>query len=133
MSRANVLVVEDDDAIRRLLIESLNERSCMTVDGARDGRDALHQLLTKRYAVVVLDVMMPYMSGIDLLDSVKAVLNDPSLGTIDKTPAVIVLTGCTSDLVSDTTIRERFPTIVHEVLRKPVDIAKLTARIESLL
>lgn len=133
MGQANVLVVEDDDGIRNLLIESLKQCSCVSVDGARDGRDALHQILTKPYSVVVLDVMMPYMSGIDLLDSMKAVLNDPSLGTMKKAPAVIVLTGLSNDEIATGAIRQRFPNIVSAVLRKPVDMTKLVRKVESLL
>jgi len=133
MSQANVLVVEDDEGIRKLLIAALKERSSLTVDGARDGRDALHQILTNHYSVVVLDVMMPYMSGIDLLDSLKAVLNDPSLGTIERAPAVIVVTGLSNDVIPTAEIRQRFPKIVSAVLRKPVDIARLTRKVESLL
>jgi CheY-like chemotaxis protein len=133
MGQANVLVVEDDDGIRKLLIAALRERSSLTVDGARDGRDALHQILTNHYAVVVLDVMMPYMSGIDLLDSLKAVLNDPSLGRIERTPAVIIVTGLSNDVIGTAEMRQRFPKIVSAVLRKPVDMAGLAKKVESLL
>ena len=129
----NVLVVEDDEAVRRLIIEALRGRGCLNVDGARDGRDALHLISTKRYAVIVLDVMMPYMSGIDFLDSLQALLCDPSLKSIDQTPAVIVVTGCTNEMLPKGVIQQRFPTMVHDVMRKPVDIAKLTSRVERLM
>ena len=36
--------------------------------------------------------MMPFMSGIDFLDSLQALVNDPSLKSIGKVPAVIVVT-----------------------------------------
>ncbi len=65
MAQGNILVVDDDESVRRLLMEYLKERTCLLVDGARDGVEALHQIAVKPYAVVILDVMMPYMSGID--------------------------------------------------------------------
>jgi CheY-like chemotaxis protein len=133
MTQGNVLVVEDDEAIRRLLIDVLRERACLAVDGARDGRDALHQITMKRYSVIVLDVMMPFMSGIDFLDSLQALLNDPSLKTIEKVPAVIVVTSVPSEEIPAAEIKHRFPALVHEVMRKPVDIAALAREVERLV
>ena len=133
MTQGNVLVVEDDEAIRRLLIDVLRERACLAVEGARDGRDALHQITTKRYSVIVLDVMMPFMSGIDFLDSLQALLDDPSLKTIEKVPAVIVVTSVPPEEIPAAEIKRRFPAIVHEVMRKPVDIAALAWEVERLV
>lgn len=132
MAQGNVLVVEDDDAIRRLLIDCLQEHSCL-VDGARDGRDALHRITTKRYAVIVLDVIMPFMSGIDFLDSLQALLTDPSLTTIDRPPAVLVVTAIPCEVIPAGEIQQRFPTIVHDVFRKPIDVTALATKVESLL
>ncbi len=132
MPQGNVLVVEDDEAIRRLLIDCLQEHSCL-VDGARDGRDALHQITTKRYAVIVLDVIMPFMSGIDFLDSLQALLTDPSLTTIGRPPAVLIVTAIPCDVIPSGEIQQRFPTIVRDVFRKPIDVTALATRVESLL
>ncbi|HEX6642994.1 MAG TPA: response regulator, partial [Thermoanaerobaculia bacterium] len=65
MAQGHVLVVEDDDAVRLLLIEYLKEHPGLRVDGARDGAEALHSVSTHPYNVVILDVMMPFMTGID--------------------------------------------------------------------
>ena len=88
----NVLVVEDDDTIRRLLIEYLKSHEMVNVVGARDGVDALHLIATSQYAVMILDVMMPKMSGIDVLDSLHALTSDPSVKTLYDPPAVLVIT-----------------------------------------
>jgi CheY-like chemotaxis protein len=133
MAQTNVLVVEDDDKVRELLIASLKARATIEVDGARDGRDALHQIQTKRYAVIVLDVMMPFMSGIDVLDSLQALLFDPSLKKLAEPPAVIVLTACPTDVVRADEVQDRFPTMVREVLRKPIDMSELASRLQRLL
>src|SRR5262245_60703225 len=92
MRDANVLVVEDDDTIRRLLVAYLKQHSYVSVEGARDGVEALHLLSTRRYRVLVLDVMMPKMSGVDVLDSVQALLSDPSVKALDAPPAAVVIT-----------------------------------------
>jgi DNA-binding response OmpR family regulator len=62
-----ILVVDDDDAIRALLRTVLRRRG-FVVDTARNGVEALEQLTMHRYALVVLDLMMPRMSGYELLD-----------------------------------------------------------------
>jgi CheY-like chemotaxis protein len=88
MAQGNILVVDDDESVRLLLMEYLRERACLHVDGARDGVEALHQIAIKPYTVVVLDVMMPYMSGIDFLTSLDALLSDPSVKSLDDPPAL---------------------------------------------
>ena len=133
MPHGNVLVVEDDDTIRRLLMEYLRERSHLQVDGARDGVDALHHVATKRFSVIILDLMMPYMSGVDFLTSLEALLSDPSVKVLEEPPAVIVVTSAPAEEVSAEELQRRFPSFVHGVLRKPVDYRALSTRVESLL
>jgi CheY-like chemotaxis protein len=133
MPPANVLVVEDDDSIRRLLMEYLEQRTSLHVQGARDGVDALHQVATKRFEVVILDLMMPYMSGIDFLTSLDALLSDPSVKMLEEAPVVIVVTSAPVEDVSADELRERFPAFIRAVFRKPVDCSALVARVESLL
>ena len=133
MPHGNVLVVEDDDSIRRLLVEYLREREHLDVDVARDGVEALHQVSTKRYAVVILDLMMPHMSGIDFLTSLEALRSDPSVKPLEEPPAVIVVTSAPAEHVSGDDLQRRFPEFVQGVLRKPVDVRTLATRVEALL
>ena len=132
MPNGNVLVVEDDDTIRQLLMEYLKQHSLLTVDGARDGVEALHQISTKRYSVVVLDLMMPKMSGVDLLDSINALISDPSVKSIDRPPRVIVITAASDLEVPSSAITSRSD-LVRDVLRKPVDVAGLGDAVERAL
>lgn len=128
-----VLVVEDDDRIRLLLIEYLKEHSHLAVDGARDGADALHQVVSERYPVVILDLMMPFMTGIDLLNSLEAMTSDPSVKAIGYRPAVIVITSAAVDQVPDGYLQDRFPTMVRAVMRKPVETERLAKLVGELL
>lgn len=131
--QSNILVVEDDDAIRSLLMETLRESAHVAVDGARDGVDALHRVSTRRYALVVLDVMMPFMTGIDFLDSLEALVSDPSVRTMDQLPAVIVVTGASSEQIPDRALESRFPSMVRRVLRKPVNVYELERCVAAAL
>ena len=131
MPSGHVLIVEDDDTIRRLLIEYLKQHALLTVDGARDGIEALHCILQRPYAVVILDLMMPKMSGGDFLDSLTAMTKDPSIRSLGTPPAVVVVTAAPAGDIPTDTIIQRSP-LVKAVLRKPVDIGRLAGLIESL-
>ena len=133
MVRKHILVVDDDESVRRLLMEYLRERWGTQVDGARDGVEALHQIAIKRYSVVVLDVMMPYMSGIDFLSSLDALTSDPSVKTLHDPPAVLVITSMPAEDVRADALQDRFPRFVRGVLRKPVDIPALGNCVAALL
>ena len=125
-----VLVVEDDEAIRKGLVDYLQARDGFDTDAARDGVDALHHILTRRYAVVVLDMMMPKMSGADVLDSLHAMSSDPSLELLDYSPAVIVVTATPEEELPDSTIHQRCNHLVRAVFRKPVDYPTLASAVE---
>ena len=132
MPNGHVLVVEDDDAIRLLLIEYLKQHALLTVDGARDGIEALHLVSQQRYLVVVLDLMMPKMSGVDFLDSLTAMMKDPSIQTLAQPPAIVVVTAAPAGDIPTEMIEARSP-LVHEVMRKPVDVTTLGSLIEEFI
>ncbi|HYK03612.1 MAG TPA: response regulator [Thermoanaerobaculia bacterium] len=62
-----ILIVDDDDAIRALVTTVLRRRG-YGLDTARNGVDALEKLSTCRYALVILDLMMPRLSGYGVLE-----------------------------------------------------------------
>ena len=67
-----VLVAEDDDAIRRMTVLML-ESIGLTVVSASDGAEALHlfEERTEEFAFVLLDFMMPGMSGEEVIDGTR--------------------------------------------------------------
>jgi DNA-binding NtrC family response regulator len=71
-----VLVV-DDDADLRLTVSSALSESHYAVDQARDGEEAVNRVRAGRYDLVLLDVNMPRLSGIEALKEIKA--HDPSI------------------------------------------------------
>jgi CheY-like chemotaxis protein len=133
MRNGNVLVVEDDDTIRRLLVEFLRVHESVNVDGARDGVEALHQIVTTPYAVVILDVLMPKMSGVDVLDSLEALTSDPSVKSLDDPPAVLVITSTEASVLPDAAIFQRCPRMVRRVFRKPIEVEALAECVEMYL
>ncbi|HEX9981704.1 MAG TPA: response regulator [Thermoanaerobaculia bacterium] len=129
MHAGHVLVVEDDDAIRRLLVEYLQVRSDLRVDSARDGAEALHRVKYRRYDVIVLDLLMPYMSGVDFLSSLH-VLN---IGSDDEPPAVFIVTGASQSDVPAEALEQNFRRFVRGVFRKPLDFVMLARCVEQAL
>jgi len=130
---ASVLVVEDDDSVRRLLVEYFREHSDLRVEGARDGVDALHEVATRHIDVVVLDLLMPYMSGVDFLVSLTTLAGDDTPGRLEHRPAVVIITGAPQDEVPSDAIEKRFPDLVRCVHRKPLDVESLAACVGSHL
>ena len=128
-----ILVVEDDDHVRVLLIEYLKEHAHPSVEGARDGAEALHHVAAGEYALVILDLMMPFMTGIDFLDSLEAMVSDPSIKPITSRPPVIVITSAPPEQVPNGDLEKRFPLMVRDVLRKPVEPERLARRARELL
>jgi CheY-like chemotaxis protein len=109
-SEKRILVVDDDDAIRALLSTVLRRRG-LRVDVARNGRDAVEMLAETRYALVLLDLMMPLMSGYEVLEHIA----DESLS--DR-PYVLVLTAGLEPRRFDTSF-------VIGTIQKPFDVELL--------
>jgi DNA-binding response OmpR family regulator len=70
MSESRVLVVDDDDDIRGLLVALLT-RAGITVRAAPDGREGLREFHAWRPDLVVLDVSMPEIDGWSVLDRIR--------------------------------------------------------------
>jgi CheY-like chemotaxis protein len=106
--KGRVLVVDDEPAIRAL-IAKIVERAGHPVDTARDGAEAIDKLDGERYAVLVLDLMMPNVDGYGLIEHMRA--------RGGHRPAIIVISA------GDTAALRRLdPSFVHSILRKPFDI-----------
>jgi two-component system response regulator RegA len=69
---ARVLVVEDDDALRAILVRSLNRRGFATT-GAGSYEDAVVQLAKDAPVYAVVDLWLPTRSGLDLLQEIRRV------------------------------------------------------------
>lgn len=66
----NILVVDDKDSMRSMLVETLNEEG-YRVDSAPSGRKALDLVHNKSYDLVLTDLRMPDISGLEVLSEIK--------------------------------------------------------------
>jgi adenylate cyclase len=113
-----ILIVDDDDPIRALLMTVLRRRS-FRVDSARNGVDALEHLAACHYALVILDLMMPRMNGYEVLDHLGRM---PSATR----PLVLVLTAGLEQRRFDTNL-------VIGTIQKPFDIELLLDTVTGCL
>ena len=85
-----ILIVDDEVAIRRLFAEVLNQRyECVT---AADAQQAFSRLAEQQFALVITDVQMPGLSGVELLRKILSDFPDVAVimvSGIDRTQRVI--------------------------------------------
>lgn len=75
----NILLADDDELMRNLVKEVLEEENYI-VYGAEDGQQALELFYEKKdFSLVILDVMMPQIDGIAVLDDIRSISDVPIL------------------------------------------------------
>ena len=101
-----ILVVDDDAEIRRILVTALRLKS-LSADEATDGGSAISLLREHRYAVVLLDIMMPDVDGFAVLDAIEQDTNPP---------VVLVVSGAGKHVLDRVNT-----TKIHGIVKKPFD------------
>jgi len=69
-NKASILIVDDEDIVRRSHLRSLAETGCYT-EAAEDGHKAIHVMEQHPFDVVLLDLRMPGLDGMDVLKTIK--------------------------------------------------------------
>jgi len=71
---SKILIIEDEAAIRRVLAKILSEESdSYIVDDAEDGLQGLEKIKNNDYDLVLCDIKMPKMDGVEVLEAVKKI------------------------------------------------------------
>jgi two-component system, OmpR family, response regulator len=119
MSKESILIVEDEEKILRLLELEL-EIEGYQVGKAMDGKEALEAYRSRKWDLILLDVMLPGISGIELLRKIR---------TKNNFTPVILLTakGSVEDKVSG------LDRGANDYITKPFQIEELLARIRAVL
>jgi two-component system response regulator CpxR len=115
---ARLLVIDDDVELCRLLQRSM-ARKGYGVEVAGSGSQGIPMALSGQYALVVLDVMMPSMSGFDVLRRIRSESRVPVL--------MLTAKGDTRDRVLGLELG------ADDYLPKPFDPAELAARVHAIL
>lgn len=114
-----VLVVDDEVNARTVLVDALSNLNYM-VDEATTGEEAIHMLSFKPYDLAILDLYMPGVDGVDVLEAAKKIAPDTGF---------IVLTGYASTDTAVAALRSG----AYDYLQKPVTIEVLYKAVASAL
>jgi DNA-binding response OmpR family regulator len=115
-----VLVVEDHAGLARNVARALRESAGYAVDVSLDGEDGLYLGSTNPYDLILLDLMLPKIDGIDVVRSLRS----SGIGV----PVLIL----TSRDDKRTTV-ELLEAGADDYLTKPFDVAELVARCRALI
>ena len=114
-----ILLVEDHVELSRLVSKALQDAH-LSVECARNGADADSLLLTQEYALVILDLTLPKMDGLEVLKRMRARGN--------RAPVLILTArGGLTDRVNGLNLG------ADDYLAKPFELEELEARVKALL
>lgn len=116
---SNILIVDDEQSYRQLL-SLVFEGDGHTIRTATNGREALDLLQSEPVDVVISDVRMPDMDGIEMLSAVRE--SQPDLG-------VVLMTA----FASVETAREAFKLGADDFIQKPFDVEELKLIVKKTL
>jgi len=119
---AKILVVDDDDAIRQILVEALTMDRKYLVEEASNGIEGSIKLGTYRPDLLVLDIFMPEMDGLEVC---RNICSEPELSDLK----VIITTGHPNHPKLDEVVNLGFTNI----LSKPFDLLNLVKDVETIL
>jgi len=108
----NLLIVDDEEPLRVLLESELGESEEFSVDTVMDGGQAINQIQAKVYDVILLDIRMPRVSGIEVLKFIQE---------YSPTTQVIILTNYADVKTAIETIKLG----AYDFLAKPYDIDEI--------
>jgi two-component system phosphate regulon response regulator PhoB len=117
----HVLVVEDEADMARILEFNLSNRGC-SVTNARTGEDGLRQAREAHPHLVMLDLRLPGMQGLEVLEQLK---DDPTTRDI---PVIVV-----SALGDEETVVEALNRGAEDHVTKPFRLGELMARVAAIL
>ncbi len=114
------LVVEDETILANNIAQALREGAGFAVDVSNDGLEGLHFATTTPYDLLVLDLMLPGMDGMDILKNIRA----KGIKT-----AVLIMTArdTSEDIINGLNIG------ADDYLTKPFDIGEFIARCRALV
>ena len=115
MPTKKILVIDDDMAIRGFFVDFFEDRN-FNVDAAADGVEGVEKFKQGTYDLVLCDMLMPRMIGIEVLKRIREIKSDQR---------VIMMTG-----VKEQSMVDKAKALgCHLYLTKPVQLSELEARV----
>ncbi|TWT61365.1 sigma-54-dependent transcriptional regulator [Rubinisphaera italica] len=114
-----VLVIDDDRAIRHMITRSLQQLDCEVIE-AEESQSGLALVLDKNPDVVLLDIMLPHVSGLDIFQQIREIER--------KTPVIFITAGTDS-----ATAIKAMQLGAFDYVTKPLDLPKLNVLVQSAI
>jgi sigma-B regulation protein RsbU (phosphoserine phosphatase) len=118
---ARVLVVDDNEMNRDILARRLT-RIGLNVDTAEDGNSGLDKILTGEYNLIMLDIMMPDIDGIEVLKRTREFFS--------KTELPVIMATAKDE---GTDLAEALSLGANDYVTKPLDFQVVRARVDNVL
>ncbi|MCA6449990.1 MAG: response regulator [Chitinophagaceae bacterium] len=115
------ILVAEDEAMLRKTIEMKLKKEGYEVIVTTDGRQAIEELEQANPDVIVTDIMMPYASGLEVINFVRQKLNR-------KTPIIIL-----SAMEQEKVVMEAFELGADDYITKPFSLNELAIRVKRLI
>jgi Response regulators consisting of a CheY-like receiver domain and a winged-helix DNA-binding domain len=115
-----VLLIEDDILIQRAVAAKLKKEG-FEIIGCSDGKEGLEKLATELPDLVLTDVMLPYVSGLEIVNAVKSLT--------EKSIKVIVF----STMGQEKIVQEAFDLGADDYITKPFSLNELSIRVKKQL
>ena len=116
-----ILIIEDEELILTFLQKRI-EKENFDVDVARDGNEAISQIDKNKYDSIIVDLMLPFVSGFQLIGHIRA--DDKN----EETPIIVV-----SALGNESTIIEALSIGANDFLKKPIALNVLLTKLKLLI
>ena len=120
---AHILVI-DDEADIRFILETFFNKEGHTVNTAGDGKAGMRQVGLKDYDLIITDVVMPEMDGLEVLTAIKQ--NFTGI-------RVIVMSGGTDRIDKNLLLSTAKAMRAFSVIDKPLNLKKLKAAVNEVL
>ena len=131
-SRPSVLLVDDDAMVRKAIERMLNAAG-FDVTSVQDGHDAVQELGRAKYDAVLTDIMMPGMSGIDLLRAARATDLELPILLMTGAPDVKSAADAVQYGACDYIFKPVLPSDLTRAMRRAIDMGRLArAKREAL-
>lgn len=123
MGKLNVAIADDNQMTRELLGDIVSSDSELQVIGtAKDGEEAYHLIKEKEPDVVLLDIVMPKLDGLGVLDRIR------SDGTMKNRPTFLMISAVGNECITE----DAFAKGADYYIMKPFDYSQILDRIKSV-
>ena len=112
------ILVAEDEPILLMTIEMKLKKEGFEVISSKDGREAIEQIKLTHPDMIITDIMMPYASGLEIINFVRQQQNS-------KTPIIIL-----SAMEQENVVLEAFELGADDYITKPFSLNELAIRVK---